>query len=69
GNPVLTWCISNVIGKHIPGDDDVVRPIKQGNENKIDGAVGLIMAIGRCMIVEPTDALSQLNPDEDFLIL
>ncbi|EFT2743822.1 terminase large subunit, partial [Escherichia coli] len=58
GNPVMTWCISNVIGKHIPGDDDVVRPIKQGNENKIDGAVALIMAIGRCMLFEKEDTLS-----------
>ncbi|MBZ4260991.1 hypothetical protein LAN14_20735, partial [Mycobacterium tuberculosis] len=23
GNPILTWCISNVIGKFIPGSDDL----------------------------------------------
>lgn len=57
GNPIMTWCISNVIGKHIPGNDDVVRPIKQGSENKIDGAVALIMAIGRLM-VPPEENLS-----------
>jgi phage terminase large subunit-like protein len=50
GNPIMTWCISNVIGKHIAGNDDVVRPIKQGNDNKIDGAVALIMAVGRAML-------------------
>ncbi|WP_445621332.1 terminase large subunit [Kushneria sp. Sum13] len=49
GNPIMTWCISNVIGKYLPGNDDVVRPIKQGNHNKIDGAVALIMAVGRAM--------------------
>lgn len=49
GNPIMTWCISNVIGKMLPGNDDVVRPIKQGNDNKIDGAVALIMAVGRVM--------------------
>jgi len=49
GNPIMTWCISNVIGKNLPGNDDVVRPIKQGNDNKIDGAVALIMAVGRVM--------------------
>lgn len=49
GNPLMTWCISNVIGKHIAGNDDVVRPIKQGADNKIDGAVALIMAVGRAM--------------------
>jgi phage terminase large subunit-like protein len=52
GNPIMTWCISNVIGKHLPGNDDVVRPIKQGNDNKIDGAVTLIMAVGRAMTGE-----------------
>ena len=49
GNPIMTWCIGNVIGKHISGNDDVVRPIKQGTDNKIDGAVALIMAIGSAM--------------------
>lgn len=68
GNPIMTWCISNVIGKHIPGGDDVVRPIKQGNHNKIDGAVALIMAIGRAMIADQTgpDFLSTISED-DFL--
>ncbi|MDF2644186.1 MAG: terminase [Pseudomonas sp.] len=49
GNPIMTWCIGNVIGKHLAGNDDIVRPIKQGNDNKIDGAVALIMAIGRIL--------------------
>lgn len=49
GNQIMTWCVSNVIGKHLPGNDDVVRPIKQGEDNKIDGAIALIMAIGRAM--------------------
>ncbi|MNJ39860.1 Phage Terminase [compost metagenome] len=49
GNPIMTWCIRNVIGKYLPGNDDVVRPIKQGDDNKIDGAVALIMAIGRIL--------------------
>lgn len=50
GNPIMTWCVGNVIGKNIPGNDDIVRPIKQGNDNKIDGAVAAIMAIGRAMV-------------------
>lgn len=59
GNPIMTWCIGNVIGKFLPGNDDVVRPIKQGEDNKIDGAVALIMAVGM--------ALSQLEPAKDDL--
>ncbi|WP_296187877.1 terminase large subunit [Pseudomonas sp. UBA1879] len=50
GNPIMTWCVANVIGKNLPGNNDVVRPIKQGDDNKIDGAVALIMAIGRVLV-------------------
>ena len=53
GNPIMTWCIGNVIGKTLPGNDDVVRPIKQGNDNKIDGAVALIMVVGQVLV--PSD--------------
>ena len=56
GNPIMTWCIGNVIGKHMPGNDDVVRPIKQGNDNKIDGAVSLIMGIGRLFTPQESTA-------------
>lgn len=52
GNEIMTWCISNVIGKTLPGNDDVVRPVKQKAINKIDGAVALIMAIGEAMLQE-----------------
>ncbi|HFT7679555.1 terminase large subunit [Citrobacter portucalensis] len=50
GNPVLSWCISNVIGKTIPGSDDAVRPTKGDKQSKIDGATALLMAIGRAML-------------------
>lgn len=56
GNPILTWCISNVVGKNVPGNDDIVRPVKERNENKIDGAVALIMAIGRIILSDQDDA-------------
>ncbi|EOM1435856.1 terminase TerL endonuclease subunit, partial [Escherichia coli] len=69
GNPIMTWCIGNVVGKTIPGNDDVVKPVKEQAENKIDGAVALIMAIGRAMLKEPDDFLSSLDPDDALLIL
>jgi len=50
GNAVMAWHISNVVGKNLPGNDDVVRPTKQKDINKIDGAVALIMAIGEAML-------------------
>lgn len=55
GNPIMTWCVGNVVGKTLPGNDDVVRPIKQGNDNKIDGAVALIMAVGQAMSKDESD--------------
>lgn len=52
GNPIMTWCIGNVVGKYSAGNDDIVRPVKEIPENKIDGAVALMMAIGRIMLNE-----------------
>ncbi|HFV4798915.1 TPA: terminase TerL endonuclease subunit, partial [Escherichia coli] len=69
GNPIMTWCIGNVVGKNMPGNDDLVKPVKEQAENKIDGAVALIMTIGRAMLKEPDDFLSSLDPDDALLIL
>lgn len=52
GNSIMTWCIGNVVGKYLPGNDDVVRPIKEASEYKIDGAVALITAISRALVPE-----------------
>ncbi|OCA55147.1 terminase large subunit [Photorhabdus namnaonensis] len=60
GNPIMTWCVGNVVGKYLPGNDDVVRPIKEQSENKIDGAVALIMAIGRAMLNDNEETLSDV---------
>ncbi|TOL43867.1 terminase, partial [Vibrio parahaemolyticus] len=57
---IMTWCMGNVVGKYLPGNDDVVRPIKEQNENKIDGAVALIMAVGRAMLNEQEETLSSV---------
>lgn len=48
GDPVLDWMIGNVYGKKDAKDN--VYPRKVRNENKIDGAVALIMALGRDMV-------------------
>ncbi|MFI0472250.1 terminase large subunit [Halomonas sp. HMF6819] len=70
GHPILTWCVGNVVGKNMNGNDDVVRPIKQGNHNKIDGAVALIMAIGRAMNAAQSGGsfLDSLS-DDDILVM
>jgi len=45
GNPVLEWCIGNVVGHYDARSN--CYPRKARPENKIDAAVALIMAIGR----------------------
>lgn len=50
GNPILTWCISNVIGKSPPGSDDIVRPTKGDKQSKIDGATALFNAMTRALL-------------------
>lgn len=47
GDPVLTWCVSNVVG-HVDVKDNIY-PRKERYENKIDPAVALIMALDRAL--------------------
>ncbi|PHM50972.1 terminase large subunit [Xenorhabdus sp. KK7.4] len=68
GNPIMSWCIGNVVGKTMGGNDDIVRPIKEQKDGKIDGAVALIMAMGRAILHDEPDFLSNLDPD-DLLML
>jgi phage terminase large subunit-like protein len=45
GDPVLTWMMSNVVCR--VDAKDCVYPVKERVENKIDGAIALIMGLGR----------------------
>lgn len=56
GNPVLTWMISNVVA-HLDAKDNIY-PKKERPENKIDGVVALIMAIGRAISQTKVDTPS-----------
>lgn len=70
GNPIMTWCMGNVVGKFLPGNDDVVRPIKQGDHNKIDGAVALIMAVGRALTyAQVGESVLDTLSDDDILVM
>ena len=46
-NPIMNWMASNLVAK--PDAKNNVYPRKDREENKIDGMVALIMAIGRLM--------------------
>lgn len=45
GNPMMTWMVSNVVCHRDVKDN--IYPRKEREENKIDGPVGAIMALGR----------------------
>jgi len=51
GCPIMTWMISNVVC-HTDNKDNIY-PRKERVENKIDGVISLIMALGRSITVAP----------------
>jgi phage terminase large subunit-like protein len=48
GCPIMTWMVSNVVA-HLDAKDNIY-PRKERPENKIDGVVALIMALGRALV-------------------
>ncbi len=50
GDQVLTWMVSNVVCHRDAKDN--IYPRKERDENKIDGVVALIMALGRAIASE-----------------
>ena len=60
--PILSWMASNVVAKLDAKDN--IYPNKERPENKIDGIVGLIMALSRAIGTEQSDDISDFlrNP-------
>lgn len=48
GNPIMDWMMSNVVAK-TSDNGDTNKPIKESADQKIDGPVCLIMAVGASM--------------------
>jgi phage terminase large subunit-like protein len=63
GDPVLGWMISNVVA-HVDRKDNVF-PNKQTANNKIDGPVALIMAMGRAMHAPAPEGPPRITVIED----
>lgn len=63
GDPALTWMMGNVVAKRDFKDN--VFPRKEVYENKIDGAVALIMALGLCVNEENAGAFQEYEPDSE----
>lgn len=63
GDPALTWMMGNVVAKRDFKDN--VFPRKEVYENKIDGAVALIMALGLCVNEENAGAFQEFEADSE----
>ena len=48
GNPVMTWMVSNLVVK-VSKFNELRSPTKERPENKIDGPMAMLMALGRAM--------------------
>ena len=55
GDPILEWMVSNVVC-HIDAKDNIY-PRKERPENKIDGVVALVMALGRLLLTEKRETV------------
>ncbi len=64
GNPVLAWCLSNVVGHHDAKDN--IFPRKELPEHKIDAAIGLIMALGQHIVREAEGAKTIYSGDSEL---
>ena len=56
GNPVQTWCMSNVAVRQDPAGN--IKPDKERSTERIDGAVALVMATGRATVHDGDDGVS-----------
>jgi phage terminase large subunit-like protein len=54
GNPVLEWCLGNLVGHYDARSN--VYPRKSRPELKIDAAITIIMGIARCMSAQPEES-------------
>ncbi|CAE6692948.1 terminase large subunit [Paraburkholderia nemoris] len=58
GDPVLAWMVSNVVCHRDQKDN--IYPRKERPENKIDGVVAAIMALGRAIVPGESDEHSEV---------
>lgn len=58
GNPVMTWMVSNLVVK-ISKFNELRSPTKERPENKIDGPMAMLMALGRAMTNVESNEITQ----------
>lgn len=52
-NPVMSWMVSNLVVK-VSKFNELRAPTKERHENKIDGPIAMLMALGRALQARPT---------------
>lgn len=65
GNPVLRWMLSNVSIYRDPNDN--IKVVKHKSNDKVDGVVALIMAIGEQLTYEMTKNVKSVYEDRGIL--
>lgn len=58
GNPVMTWMVSNLVVK-VSKFNELRSPTKERPENKIDGPMAMLMALGRALAVTESNTVEQ----------
>lgn len=58
GNPVMTWMVSNLVVK-VSKFNELRSPTKERPENKIDGPMAMLMALGRALAVQQDNNITQ----------
>lgn len=56
-NPVMGWMVSNLVVK-VSKFNELMAPTKERPENKIDGPMAMLMALGRALAVTESDGQS-----------
>lgn len=54
GNPVMAWMVSNLVVK-VSKFNELMSPTKERPENKIDGPIAMLMALGRALAVNASE--------------
>jgi phage terminase large subunit-like protein len=65
GNPVMTWMVGNLIVKKSKFNE-LMAPTKDREENKIDGAMAMLMALGRALAVRGAESIYN---DREVMVL
>lgn len=58
GNPVMTWMVSNLVVK-VSKFNELRAPTKERPENKIDGPIAMLMALGRALATVESNEVTQ----------